>query len=407
MSEKSIKYPDEKNDIMSDFLSGSISGLGESGIREFCRRASEKEDCINLTIGEPDFETDLRIIRTAYRALKGGCTHYPPNNGYLFLREAVADYERKINGYDYSAEEVIITAGATEALYIALRSVLEAGDEVVIPVPAFGLYESIVKSCGGVCRVVNTEKRNFQLCADMLEEVINGKTKAVILNSPNNPTGAVYSRKNLEEIAELLKRYNIFVICDDVYQRIFFHEDGEERCMGFAKFSELRDRIIVVQSFSKTYAMTGWRAGYVMADRLVSRVMSKLHRNLIVSVASFVQFGCAEALDEIHEKGILCMRETYRRRRDFLCSRLKKMGIDVVTPMGGFYAFPKLGAAGGSERICAELIEKAGVAFTPGKFFGCDGYARISFCYPDSILEEGMNRLESYMAEQKGAGISR
>lgn len=405
-----------KNATIQNRMNERIVSLGESGIREFCKLAVEKEDCINLTIGEPDFETSESISKTAWKALKGGFTHYPPNNGYLFLREAVSEYEKRMNGYDYSPDEIIITAGATEALYIALGSLIEEGDEVVIPVPAFGLYEGIVKSFGGVCRFADTTDREFQLCADTLESVITEKTKAVIINSPNNPTGAVCSEENLKEIAELLKSRQIFVICDDVYQRIFFGENGENGgfgvCRSIAGFEELRDRVVAVQSFSKTYAMTGWRAGYLMADLPVARVMAKLHRNLIVSVPSFVQFGCVEALNEIHDREVAEMTAVYKRRRDLVCGRLQGMGIDVVMPKGGFYAFPKLERFGNigkleklgfrsSEVICRELIENAAVALTPGSFFGCDGYARLSFCYPDWVLEEGMDRLERYAARLK------
>lgn len=382
---------------MLQYVSGNRRGLKPSGIRLFAQKAAEREGCISLTLGEPDFETPLPVKDAAKRALDENMTHYSPNSGYMSLRQAIADFEREKKGLSYRPEEIIVTAGATEALNIALGTVLEAGDEVIIPVPAFGLYASIVEMYGGRPVYVDTSSSGFQLDADALRGAISPQTKAIVLNSPNNPTGAVYTKETLDAVHEVLLELPVFVICDEVYDQLTF-DDGRGT---FAAFDDMRDRIIVVQSFSKPYAMTGWRAGYVMADLPLTKIMELVHQFSVVSVPSFIQPACEEALNWDASP----MRVSIKQRSRYVCERLAAMGLPVTEPMGTFYLFPEIREFGmDSETFCLKLIEDEGLALTPGSCFQGEGFVRISCCYPMEVLEEGMERLTKFAARLRENG---
>lgn len=376
--------------MMLNRLNSAVYDVKRSAIREFSRMAKETPGCIGLTLGEPDFDTPLSVRDAAKLALDAGDTHYIENNGTLELRTAISDFERERNGMDYSPDEVIVTVGATEALFTALFGILNPGDEVIVPTPAFGLYESIIGLCRGVFVPLPTENNGFQITREMIDSAITPRTKAIILNSPNNPTGCVYTSETLRAIHDAVAGEEIFVLCDDVYRQLVYANEYH----SFAEFRDLREQIMVIQSFSKPYAMTGWRVGYLMCDLPVKKEIEKVHQFSVVSAASTSQKACIEAL----KSDPSLMRETYCRRRDFALKRLNDMELDVCKPEGAFYLFPSIEKFGmDSATFCTRMIREAGLAATPGFCFGSDHHIRLTYCYSDEELAEGLNRLERFV----------
>ena len=380
---------------MRDCLNTALYGAKRSAIREYSALAKATPGCLSLTLGEPEFDTPAPIRAAAEQALEQHETHYIPNNGAPALLEGIARYEWEKHGLDYTPEEVIVTAGATEALFVALFGILNPGDEVVIPTPAFVLYEEIVRLCRGIPVPLNTTEDGFQLRREKLASVVTPWTKAILLNTPNNPTGCVYSRESLEAVAELAAERRIFAICDDVYRELCYTEDY----VSLSSFRELRDRLLVVQSFSKPWAMTGWRMGYLLADRPVKERLELLHQFMVVSTPAPFQRAALAALDYDPSE----LRETYRRRRDYTLDRLQVMGLPVTRPEGAFYVFPSVAAYGlSSGEFCTRMIREAGLAATPGSCFGGEGHIRLSYCCSDAVLEEGLNRLERFIKTLEG-----
>lgn len=372
-------------------LNSSLADLKLSGIRRITALARQTPGCILLTLGEPDANTAEPVKAEVASSLAANDTHYPPNNGQAFLREAIAEHMRAKRGLDYAADEVIVTCGATEALFVALTCVLNPGDDVLIPVPAFGLYESIVTLNRANPVFVDTRAASFQLTDELLTAHVTPRTKAIVLTSPNNPTGCILSAESLAAVAKFACEHDAFVICDDVYGRLVY-ADGYR---SFAQsYPELRDRVIVCDSFSKPHAMTGWRLGWLAADASLVAEMSKIHQYMVSSVPSFVQRAAARALEQDIEPAL----ETYRARRDVVLRRLAAMGLEVVEPQGAFYAFPRIERFGmSSEEFCTRLIQEAGVALVPGSCFEAEGYARLSYCCSMESIEEGLNRLETFI----------
>lgn len=374
---------------MEQFLNSALYNVKRSAIRVYSQMAKDTPGCIALTLGEPDFDTPEGIRLAAKQSLDGGDTHYIANNGAPELRQAIADFEREKNGMDYTADEIIVTIGATQGLFTALFGILNPGDEVVVPEPAFGLYESITTLCRGKYVPIDTSENEFQLTKAMLDSAITEKTKAIILNSPNNPTGCILSRESLQNVYNAVKGKNIFVICDDVYRQLIYTDDFP----AFCSYRDLRKQLIVIQSFSKPYAMTGWRVGYLMADISVKQHIEKVHQYTVVSSASFSQKACIEAL----KTDVDPMLEVYRKRRDYTLKRLGEIGLETVVPLGGFYVFPSIEKFGlSSGEFCERMIKEAGLAATPGACFGSDKHIRLTYCYSDKQLEEGMRRLERF-----------
>lgn len=375
---------------MENFLSSSLYGVKRSAIRVYSQMAKDTPGCIALTLGEPDFDTCPAVSQAAKASLDSGDTHYIPNNGDRELLESISEFEKRQNGYDYTADEIIVTVGATEGLFTALFGILNPGEEVIVPTPAFGLYESIITLCRGKYVPLDTSSDEFQIDPKKLSEKITDKTKAIILNSPNNPTGCVLNKESLNAVYEAVKDRNIFVICDDVYSRLIYTGDYT----SFASFRELREKIIVIQSFSKPYAMTGWRMGYLMADHSVKKHLELVHQFTVVSTCSFSQKACIAALKE----DITPMLETYKKRREFVLRRLHEIGLEVAVPLGAFYVFPSIEKFGiPSGEFCTRMIKEALLAATPGECFGSDRHIRLTYCYSDNELEEGMDRLERFV----------
>lgn len=371
-------------------MNQAVLGVERSGIRVFTQLARQTPGCMTLTLGEPDFDTAPAIRAAAKAALDQGDTHYPENNGRPWLKEAIADFEARRSGLSYRPEEVIVTSGATEGIFVTLFAILNPGDEVIIPTPAFGLYEYIVQMCRAVPVKVPTERTGFQLTEKALRSALTPRTKAVILTSPNNPTGRVYSQATLEGLRQVLRDQPVFVLCDEVYRQLCY--DGP--CPAFSAFPELRDRIVVIQSFSKPYSMTGWRLGYLLADAPVVEQIQKVHQYSVVSVSAFTQPACMEALQYDNSREM----EIFRRRRDYVWGRLQAMGLEVEKPEGAFYLFPSIEKYGiPSGEFCTRMIREAGLALTPGSCFSAEGFVRISYCYSDDALKEGMDRLERFL----------
>lgn len=371
-------------------MNSALFSVKRSAIRVYSRLAKETPGCISLTLGEPDFDTPGIIRKAAADSLESGDTHYIPNNGTAELCKAIADFEKERNGMDYTPDEVIVTVGATEAIFTSLFGILNPGDEVIVPTPAFGLYEAAVALCRGRFVPLDTSKNGFQISKEALKNAVTEKTKAIILNSPNNPTGCVLSPESLQNVREAVSGKGIFVICDDVYRQLIY---GREYT-SFASFRELRKQIIVIQSFSKPYAMTGWRAGYMLCDGEIKRQLEKVHQYTVVSACSFSQKACIKAL----ETDVSPMLAVYEKRRNFVLSRLAEIGLSFVVPEGGFYVFPSIEKFGlTSDEFCRRMINEAGLAATPGACFGCGGNIRLTYCYADEELEEGLLRLEKFV----------
>ena len=371
-------------------MNPAVTGLTLSGIRRFTALAAQTPGCVKLTLGEPEFDTPLPIRQAAQQALEQSDTHYPPNNGRAELLEALSAFSEK-QGLHYAPEEFVVTCGATEALLCALSGVVDVGDEVLVPIPAFGLYESLIGLCRGVYKPVNTEPYGFQLSEEALNAAVSERTKAIILTSPNNPTGCVYTKESLDAVAELVRRTGIYVICDDVYWQLCYTDSFGRFA---ATYPDLRENIIVVESFSKPYAMTGWRLGWLAADAPVKQQLQKVHQYSVVSVTSFSQTACITAL----ESDVSAMRQSYRQRRDYVYQRLCKMGLPVNKPEGAFYIFPCIRQFGmSSEEFCTRLIQESGLALVPGSCFGSEGYVRLSYCCAQDQLEEGLDRLEAFL----------
>ena len=361
-----------------------------SGIREFTYLVRATPGAIGFTLGEPDLNTPDAVKEAVKAALDANDTHYPPGNGYPATLEAISAFEAKAHGLHYSPDEIILTDGATEALFVSFATILNPGDEVIIPTPAFGLYESIVRLCRGVPVALPTEKNRFQIDPEALAAAITAKTKAVILTSPNNPTGCIYTKQTLDGVHQVLKDKPVFVICDDVYRSLVY--SGEYH--SFSEYQDMRERIIVVQSFSKPYAMTGWRLGYVMADAPVRERLQVFHQYCVTSAPSFLQAGAVRALDEDIEP----VRALFKRRRDYMVGRLTEMGWPCQEPEGAFYVFVDISRWSMDSRAFAKkMLAEAGVGVIPGVFFGTEGYVRLSYCYSDQELKEGLDRMEKFI----------
>lgn len=369
-------------------LNANVMQLQRSGIRAYTALARQTPGCAALTIGEPDFDTPQAIKDAANAALAANRTHYAPNQGTDSLRSAIAAFETK-RGIACTAEQVLVTVGATGAIYTALTGILSPGDEVIIPTPAFSLYESVTLACGGKPVFLDTAPLGFRLTEEALSAVITPRTRAIILNSPNNPTGAILDEASLAAVKKLLIGKNVWILCDNVYSQLSYAP-----CPDLSVDSDLKDQILLCQSFSKPYAMTGWRIGYLIGpEETIARLML-LHAAELASVPTFVQAAAEVALTVDPAP----MRETYRTRRDYVCARLDEMGLRYPAPEGAFYVFPDISRFGmTSGEFCTRMIREAKVAAVPGSCFGADGHIRLSYCYSDSELKTALDRMAGFL----------
>lgn len=385
-------------------LSKRLLRIEPSGVRELFEIASRYGDVINLTLGEPEVDTPSNIKEAAWRALKEGFTHYTTNAGIRELREAIA--ERYLRDYGVRVDpdsEVIVTQGATQAILMSMTALLDQGDEVVVFTPAFVAYQGVAQILGSPVVEVATEIDNgFKPSVDDIRRAITRRTKLIVVNNPCNPTGAVYNRQLLTGILEVAVEHDLYVISDEVYEKFVF--DGEHTCM--LSLSGAKDRVLVIGSFSKTYAMTGWRLGYVIArDDIITNIL-KLQVYNGVCPNSFAQKAAVEAIRGPQDF-VAWYREELRKRLDYSYKRLREVsGAQVYKPEGAFYIFPRIALVErmGSINFCKKLLEEEGVALVPGRTFGprYDGHVRISFTASLGVLEEAFDRLERFVSRHEG-----
>ena len=369
-------------------MNQNMLSMKPSGIRRFTALAKATPGCKMLTIGEPDFDTPAPIRAAAAEAMAQGMTHYAPNKGTDSLRKAIADYETK-RGMACTMDNILVTVGATGALNTALTGLLNPGEEVIIPIPAFPLYESITVAAGAKPVFLDLKKSNFQIDKGALEALISPKTRAIVLNSPNNPTGCVLSSESLRIVAELAQKHDFYILCDNVYAAL-----SSEPVPDLTLDPELRSRCILCQSFSKPWAMTGWRLGWLAAPAELIDKFTLLQAAQIASVPTFLQKAAETAL----QVDVTNMAAVYRKRREYVLARLDRMGLEYPKPEGAFYVFPDIAKFGlDSEEFCIRLIQDGGLAAVPGSCFGCEGHIRLSYCYSDEELKESLDRLENFI----------
>lgn len=381
-------------------LNRTLHELPPSGIRRFFNIANEidADDMISLSIGEPDFATPWHIREKGIASLEDGKTWYTANSGLQRLREAIAAHFERTCGVRYDpTSEVVVTVGGSEAIDLAIRAVVNPGDEVLVPAPSFVCYEPLTAMAGGVpVSIVTKSENGFRLTAEELRAAITPRTKLLILPFPNNPTGAVMRRQHLEALAEVLRDTDIMVLSDEIYSALTY---GAEAHVSPAAVDGLRERTLVVNGFSKAYAMTGWRLGYVCGPRPVMEQVLKLHQYAIMCAPTTAQYAAVEAMEH-GDEDVLQMREEYDVRRRLILKELNGMGMTCFEPEGAFYVFPSIAVSGlSSEKFCERLLHEHHVAIVPGSAFGAggEGFVRISYCYSVPHIMEAMKRIRAFL----------
>jgi aminotransferase len=384
-------------------ISQHVQTLPASGIRKFFDVLATMDDVISLGVGEPDFVTPAHIREAGIRSIEEGITHYTSNYGLFELRQAIALHLYKLYGVEYDpASEIIVTTGVSEALNLAAMALIDPGDEVLSTDPAYVAYLPTVQLAGGVFVQVPTSAENgFRLRGEDLEECITPRTKAVLIGYPANPTGAEMERDDLLSIAEVAERHNLFVISDEIYDRLVY--GVEHTC--FASLPNMRDRTLVLQGFSKAYAMTGWRLGYTCARADVTEALMRIHQYITMSAPTAAQYGALEALRN-GEEDVRGMVSEYDRRRRMMVRELNAMGLDCFEPRGAFYCFPSVRSTGLSDETFSELLlmeEK--VAVVPGSAFGPGGAGHVRVCYAETyeVLEQAMVRMRRFVERHRAS----
>ena len=382
---------------VSKCLPSKITEIKPSGIRKFFGLLGEMKDVVGLTVGQPDFDTPWHIRNAGIRSLEEGHTYYTSNNGIMEMREEIANYQKRRFGLEYdAATEIIVTVGGSEAIDLALRALIEPGDEVIIPQPCFVCYEPLARLAGAVPITLDLSADNgFRLTADQLRSAITEKTKMLILAFPNNPTGSVLRRKDLEEIAEVLRETNIVVLSDEIYAELTY---GEKH-ISIASLEGMRERTIIANGFSKSYAMTGWRMGYTLAPKYFTEQMAKIHQYGIMSAPTTSQYASIEALKN-GDADIEYMKAEYEARRRLIVSELNRIGIETFMPDGAFYVFADLRKFGiDDETFCERLLYEHKCAIVPGSAFGESGrgFARLSYAYSPAHIHKAIARIEEFI----------
>ena len=383
---------------MRNPLSKTIQGIKPSGIRKFFDIVSEMPDAISLGVGEPDFDTPWHIREEGIYSLEKGRTFYTSNSGLLELREEICKwYKRKYNvDYDYKTE-ALLTVGGSEGIDVALRAMLDPGDEVIIPEPCYVSYVPCVELAGGVPVTINLKNENqFRLTPEELLGAITDKTKILILAYPSNPTGAIMSREDLEPIAQICREKDIFVISDEIYSELTYGEQGH---VTIASLPGMLERTVIINGFSKAYAMTGWRLGYALAPKIIAEQMTKVHQFAIMCAPTTSQYAAISAI-KYGDEDIKKMRDSYDKRRHFLLRTLEEMNLPCFEPLGAFYVFPCIKEFGlTSDEFATRLLEEEKLAVVPGTAFGdCgEGFVRISYAYSIDELKEAMARINNFI----------
>lgn len=382
-------------------LNVTARDIPPSGIRRFFDIAAEMDDVISLSVGEPDFQTPWHVRDVAIDSLQKGHTGYSPNRGFTALCREICDYyERKFHLTYHYKTDVVVTVGGSEAIDLAVRALVNPGDEVLVPQPSFVCYAPIAALTGAtVVPVVTRRENEFRLTADELREKITDRTKLLILPYPNNPTGAVMRREHLEEIAEVLRGTDIMVLADEIYSELTYNGMPH---VSIASIEGMKERTVVVNGFSKSYAMTGWRLGYALGPAPVIAVMTKIHQYAIMCAPTTSQYA---AIDALHsgDGDIAAMRDEYDLRRRLIVNGFRELGLDCFEPEGAFYIFPSIARTGmTSEEFCQKLLETKHVAVVPGNAFGdCgEGFIRVSYAYSTHHIEEALRRIRLFLKEE-------
>lgn len=378
-------------------LHKTVRDIPPSGIRKFFDLLDDKKDVVALTVGQPDFVTPWHIRRAAIESLERGKTYYTSNAGLMEARKQISAYLNRRFSLDYDPEsEILITVGGSEAIDIAIRSMVTSGDEVIIPEPCFVCYAPIVRLSGGSpVSLPLSEKNRFKLTVEDLKKVFSKRTKLLILPFPNNPTGAVMTEEDLAPIAAFIRDTDVAVLSDEIYAELTY---GRKH-VSIASLEGMRERTVIASGFSKTYAMTGWRLGYTAAPFQITSQMFKIHQYAIMCAPTASQFAAVEALEQ-GDSDIEMMKEEYDRRRRYILKGLRDMGISCFEPEGAFYIFPEIGKFGlSSESFCERLLNEQGVAIVPGNAFGesGEGFARISYAYSVPHITTALERIEKFI----------
>ena len=381
-------------------IAPAAAAMRPSGIRKFFDLAAEMPECISLGVGEPDFKTPWAVREAGIESLEHGRTRYTSNAGLKELRAEIARYLDRRMGLKYDpAKEVLVTVGGSEAIDMCIRTLVQPGDEVIIPEPSFVCYAPITPLSGGApVHVACRQEDEFRLRADALKAAITPKTKLLIMPFPNNPTGAVMEQEDLEAIAEVLRGTNIMVLSDEIYAELNY---GLQNHVSIATLPGMAERTVVVNGFSKTYAMTGWRLGYACGPAPIIKIMTKIHQSAIMSAPPPSQYAAITALKDCDGE-IERMRNEYNMRRRLVVKSFNDMGLSCFEPRGAFYAFPCIKSSGmSSEEFCTKLLEQKHVAIIPGNAFGAsgEGYARVSYAYSVEHLMEAIRRIREFLNE--------
>ena len=384
------------------YLNRSIRSVSPSGIRKFFDIANEMDDVISLSIGEPDFQTPWHIRDEGIHSLIKGKTWYSPNRGFAELLNEITRYYERRFGLTYSpTDQTLVTVGGSEAIDLAFRTLTESGDEVIIPQPSFVCYEPLAVMAGGKPVIINTKNEdNFRLKADDLRAAITPKTKLLVLPFPNNPTGAIMERHDLEEIAKVVIENDLIVLSDEIYSELTY---GGRNHVSIASIDGMYERTVVINGFSKSYAMTGWRLGYALGPSQIIDQMTKLHQYGIMSSPTTAQYAAVEALRN-GDRDVNRMRDEYDMRRRLVVDGFNDMGLSCFEPLGAFYVFPCIKSTGlSSEEFCTRLIMEKHVAVVPGTAFGkCgDGFVRVSYSYSLKHLKIALERIREFVKELK------
>lgn len=386
---------------MNEFLSEKVKALKPSGIRKFFDIVKEIPGAISLGVGEPDFETPYHIREAGIQALQAGKTFYTSNSGLMELRKAVSDFTKRRTGLTYDpASEIMLTVGGSEAIDVALRTIINPGDEVIYIQPSYVSYLPCILLADGVPVPIELKAENrFRLTREELEAAITPKTKALILSFPNNPTGAIMEKEDLEAIVDVVKEHHILVISDEIYSELTY---GKEH-VSIASLPGMKEYSIVINGFSKGFAMTGWRLGYALGNKEILKQMIKIHQYAIMCAPTVSQYAAIEAMYN-GDQDVIYMRESYNQRRRFLYHELQRLGLPCFLPEGAFYMFPDIREFGmTSEDFALDLLREEKVAVVPGSAFGdCgEGFIRISYAYSIEELKEALLRIERYLNRKR------
>lgn len=387
--------------IIENMILDNVKNMPPSGIRKYFDMINEMEDVISLGVGEPDFVTPWNVRDAGIYSLEEGHTHYSSNAGFIELRSEISKYLKRRFNLSYCPEnEMIVTVGGSEGIDIALRALVGPGDEVIIPEPSFVAYKGCTAFTGATAKVLNLRAEDeFKLTPKMLDKAITSKTKVVIIPFPNNPTGAIMTKKELSEIVEVLKHKDIIVISDEIYAELSY--SGEH--VSIASFPEMKEKTIVINGFSKAYAMTGWRLGYVCGNPVLIDAMKKIHQYAIMCSPTVSQYAAIEALKNGHNS-VKKMVKEYNRRRKVMVDGFRKIGLDCFEPLGAFYVFPSIRSTGmTSDEFCEKLLMTEKVLAVPGNAFGDCGEGFIRACYASSMdnIVEALKRIERFVTSHK------